>query len=263
MREVPLAAGGAVEKGYAVDTDELDMAGLFEYPHPGPAPLAGAQPPAAALPAGLVGEVLRSLAAARSSRPARRPNTCRWAANTNPRRCPNAAKSAASASWRFDCTRRRTPTSSPPAMRRSTTPPTAPSKCRARAATRPGWRARCAAASSSGSTGTRSAKRASSSRTKAASSSWGATSSAPAATRPNCASAAPTCTRAAAASPARDRPAALRPGRRRGGRAGLGAARRIEPPLRQALGLDRGDRRLRRTRGLRYIAISLGMRAIL
>jgi hypothetical protein len=30
-RTVPLRGGGEVEKGYSVDTDELDMAGLFEY----------------------------------------------------------------------------------------------------------------------------------------------------------------------------------------------------------------------------------------
>jgi hypothetical protein len=30
-RTVPLREGGVVEKGYAVDTDELDLAGLFEY----------------------------------------------------------------------------------------------------------------------------------------------------------------------------------------------------------------------------------------
>ncbi len=31
VREVPLAAGGSLEKGEAVDTDELAMSGLFEY----------------------------------------------------------------------------------------------------------------------------------------------------------------------------------------------------------------------------------------
>ncbi len=62
-RTVPLRDGGVGEKGYAVDTDELDLSGLLEYPHPCAASLAGSQPPALALPARLLRRLLRGLAA--------------------------------------------------------------------------------------------------------------------------------------------------------------------------------------------------------
>ena len=64
---IPLRDGTEVPKGGSTDTDRVDPARARLLSDPGRAPVAGPEPPAVAVPAGLEGHLLRGLAAARGA----------------------------------------------------------------------------------------------------------------------------------------------------------------------------------------------------
>ena len=154
-RTVPTIDGGTVDKGYAADTDELDLAGLLEFRtlvlRRSPSAADRPRPTCWSAPA----TITTSGSGRRHTRD-RRPSGCRWATNQTHPRFPTAAKSRASPC----ATAPVTSACSPLATRRSTRRRRAVWTCPAPAATRPGWRGQCAAASSCWSTARWSARRA-------------------------------------------------------------------------------------------------------